>query len=105
MDDTVQEDDFELVSILYHGLGEDMKVFRQQEVKYTPYYYHLSHFRRRRDRVRQDDFIDAAFSEVIMAPDPRNKTTVLALANMSFNAYENRNTTDDWKPVPGYSLV
>lgn len=40
-----------------------------------------------------------------LLPDPTDKDTILELAKMSYNAYENYNDTDDWFDLPGYDPV
>jgi len=43
--------------------------------------------------------------KTLLVPDPTDKETVLNLADMSFNAYEDRNSSSAWKPVPGFNKV
>ena len=46
----------------------------------------------------------SAAGDVIL-PDPTDQETVITLALMSLMAYENRNVSDDWVPVPGFNVV
>lgn len=106
--------DFELVGLVYRGIKSDPRAFQVVDVA------------RQRDRlkgaagahwsdkykikgisaaVRDGDSQMRIDGQPAIMPNPKDKPTILALAELSYNAYENFNETDDWIPVPGYNTV
>ena len=90
--------DFQLMKVLHHGVMKDRNVFQELTVRNSDVVHRaVAHLSRRQRTVDGDQ-------EMLM-PDPHDKNTVLRLADMSLNAYENRNSSGDWIPVPGFNVV
>lgn len=107
------------MKIVYHGVMENNGVFQELDITESdsPLTYHdLAFFQTRRSaagggvrplgrKTEQGEQKETEEDQVMLVPDPTDKVTVLTLADMSLNAYENRNTSENWKPIPGYNVV
>jgi lipase ATG15 len=89
--------EFQKLHIFHHGINEKFGTFAHLPIRNAPITHKIHMIKKIRDK--EGEGVD----EYVLAPNPADKTTILNLADMSWNAYENRNTTGDWRPIPGYN--
>jgi len=108
-------DDFKLNEIYHHGVSKQSNVFMKIKVKEDPsrIYKGLSFIRKIRQwrqkhknpmQVQVSQYEKEEEKQPRFVPNPTDKNTILLLANMAYNSYENYNTTKDWQSIPGYDV-
>jgi len=90
-----EETDLELIHIFEKGLHKNTKFFRVKHILESRRKFRKNRFFHKRSRD----------GELILVPDPKDKTTILNLADMSSNGYEDYRNSTNWKEIPGFNLV
>jgi len=101
----VTRDDFVLAHILHHGSFRRPELMARLDLSeerhgVLPTHRGVAHHHRR--HLRRSMVMNERVQAV---PDPTDKNTVLQLAEMSFNAYEDYNDSDDWKVISGFNIT